>query len=148
MLRSLLLALVAANLLFFAFTRGWFDDAIGLRSLGDREPGRLAAQVRPEAIRLLPMNAGASVPAESTACYEAGPFGAAEVAGAEALMRAALPAGAWTDDRTETAGSGGFVVSHTFRVPNADAALAARLTSMRLDATGRSFGPCRPARPR
>ena len=49
------MALVAANLLFFVFTRGWLDGIAGINSLGDREPGRLALQVRPETIRLLPM---------------------------------------------------------------------------------------------
>ena len=145
MLRFLLLGLLVANLLFFAFTRGWFDG-IGLRSLGDREPARLAAQVRPDAIRLLPMGAGASAAADA-ACYEAGPFAATEAVGAEAALRAVLPAGTWTDDRTESAGAVGTVVSHMFRVPNADPALAARLASIRLDPTGRSFAPCnRPAR--
>ena len=149
MLRTLLLALVAANLLFFAFTRGWLDDALGLRSLGDREPGRLAAQVRPETIRLLPAGTAASALTETASCYEAGPFGAADAAGVEAALRTALPTGSWTDDRTETAGAGGIAVSHMFRVASADAVLAARLPTLRLDAAGRSFAPCsRPARPR
>ena len=39
--------LLAANLLFFGFTRGWFDGLLGLQSLGDREPERIANQVRP-----------------------------------------------------------------------------------------------------
>lgn len=62
----MLVALVAANVLFFVFTRGWLDGIGGINSLGDREPGRLALQVRPETIRLLPMPA-ASGASDSTA---------------------------------------------------------------------------------
>ena len=143
MLRLLLLALVVANLLFYGFTRGWFDGAMGIQSLGDRDPGRLAAQVRPDAVRLLPAGTAASAPADGVACYQAGPFAAADAASAEATLRNALPTVAWTDERTETTGAGGsIVVGRTFRVAQADPALAARLTSLRLDATGRSFVPC------
>ncbi len=143
MLRFLLLALVAANLLFYAFTRGWFDGSIGVRSLGDRDPGRLAAQVRPEAVRLLPMAASASAAAEGAACYQAGPVADADAASAEAALRNALPAGEWSDDRTETVGPGGAVmVGHMYRVDRADPVLAARLAALRLDPAGRSFVPC------
>ena len=34
--------------LFFAWTHGWLDDVVGVRAGGDREPERLARQVRPE----------------------------------------------------------------------------------------------------
>lgn len=54
------MALVAANLLFFVFSRGWLDGIGGIDSLGGREPGRLATQVRPEIIRLLPMAASSA----------------------------------------------------------------------------------------
>ena len=48
MLRSVLLALLVANLLFFGFTHGWFDGLLGVQSRGDREPERIASQVRPD----------------------------------------------------------------------------------------------------
>ena len=137
------MALIVANLLFFAFTRGWFDGVMGIRSLGDREPGRLAAQVRPESIRLLPMAAAGSG-ASASACYEAGPFTTAESSAIEPTLKAALPAGSWADSRSEAAGPGGtVVVSHVFRVGSADAALGARLLTLRLEPGGRTFSPCK-----
>lgn len=150
MLRTLLLVLVAANLLFFAFTRGGFDGFMGLSSLGDREPERLARQVRPDSIRLLPMAATASAVGVSGACFEAGPFNAAEAALVEGLLRAALPPGSWADVRSDSVTAAGPATSHVYRVAAADPALAARLPGVRLDPSGRSFSPCapRPERPR
>lgn len=150
MLRSLLLVLVAANLLFFAFTRGWFDGVMGLSSRGDREPERIAAQVRPETIRVLPPDIAASAVAAGSSCYEAGPFSAADALGAEAALRSALPPGSWTDVRAESLsgtgiGAGASAVTHTYRV--ADASLATRLAGVRLDASGRGFTPCGTAAP-
>ncbi len=67
------MVLVAANLLFFVFSRGWLDGIGGIDSLGGREPGRLAAQVRPETIRLLPM-AAASAPNDGPASLASTPM--------------------------------------------------------------------------
>ena len=97
MLRALVLLLVLANAAFFAWTQGWLDEAVGVRAIGDREPERLARQVHPERIRILPPHAVASsasaAPADpgALACLEAGPFGDAEVAAAEAALQAAAP---------------------------------------------------------
>jgi hypothetical protein len=142
-LRTLLVALIAANLLFFAFTRGWFDGVMGMKAIGDREPERLAAQVRPEAIRLLPMTAASGVGTTAVSCFEAGPFSAAESSAAEATLKATLPAGSWSDVRTGSPSAAGPVVAHFYRIAAADATLAARLTSIRLDPTSRPFGPCK-----
>ncbi|MEP6739490.1 MAG: hypothetical protein ABJA61_03875 [Caldimonas sp.] len=142
MLRAFLAALIVANLLFFAFTRGWLDGVTGLHALGDREPERLGRQVHPESIVLLPVGAAASAQAEATTCYEAGPFGVAESTAIEAVLKTNLPAGAWSDNRSESQGVAGILVTHTYRVTSANAALAARLASLKLDASGRGFSPC------
>jgi hypothetical protein len=144
-LRLLLAALVVANLLFFAFTRGSFDGFLGLplRALGEREPERLANQVRPETIRLLPMNAAASAPGDARTCLETPPFGAIDAPAVEAILASNLPAGAWTDTRGERPLSGTRTeVTHSYRVSSADAALAAKLVALKLDATGRAFSAC------
>ncbi len=141
MLRALLAALVVANLAFFAFTRGAFDG-FGARSLGDREPERLAHQVRPQSIRLLPATASASAIAESPTCFESPVFGAAESAAAEAVLFANLPVGAWTDVRGERVTGTRTEPTHLYRIASADAALATRLQSLKLDATGRGFSAC------
>ena len=143
MLRLLLGVLVAANLLFFGFTRGWFDGVLGLHATGDREPERLAAQVRPQSITLLTPASGASAAAAgNTACYESALFGANDAPAAEAAVRAALPPGSWTVERSETTFGGAPVINRSFRVAAADPALVAQLTALKLDAFGRGFSPC------
>lgn len=145
MLKAVLLAILAANLLFFGFTRGWFDGVFGLNARGDREPERIANQVRPASIVLMPMASAPSASGSSAAatCLQAGPIAAADAAGAETALKAALPAGAWIDIRNETtSGSTAIVVTHTYRVANAEAATAARLAALKLDASGRGFSAC------
>jgi hypothetical protein len=146
-LRAVVLALVAANLLFFAFTRGWFDG-FGLRSLGDREPERLGSQVRPEAITLWPARPP-STPTGPTACYEAGPFVSVDAVNAEAVLRSALPPGSWVAVRSDHTVGSAVVTTLMYRVPAADPDLVARLSELRLDPNGRGFSPCPDAsRPR
>lgn len=113
MLRLVVLLLLVANAGFWAWRQGWMEPlhgVIGARPQGEREPERLARQVQPDAIRLIPGEA-ASAPrraapplpspepptpsAPATACLEAGPYAAAEVAAIETLVKAALPAGGW-----------------------------------------------------
>jgi len=98
MLRAIILALLVANLTFYAWSQGWLDNVVGTRSIGDREPERLARQVRPEALRILA--AGAALDAASAAsapptlaCFEAGPFTDAELSPAQTAAQAALPVG-------------------------------------------------------
>ena len=135
MLRVLLLVVLVANLLFFGFTRGWFDGLFGLQSLGDREPERIANQVRPASIVLMPM--ASAPPGTSGSCLESAP-----VAGAEAALKGALAPGTWTDQRSESIVGTTIVVTHVYRVGNADPATAARLAGLRLDSSGRGFSPC------
>ena len=143
MLRATAIVLLAANLLFFGFTRGWFDGLFGLSSVGDREPERLSLQVRPNEIVLTPMSApSASSVAARGGCLEAGPIAAADAAAAESILKIALAPGSWVDERNESLASGSAVVTHTYRVAAADPATAARLVALRLDASGRGFSAC------
>jgi hypothetical protein len=101
MLRALVAVLVLANLLFLGWARGWFAPAWPAPRHGEREPERVAAQVRPETVIVLPPKAAsAAVTAARDAavvCLEAGPLAEPELAGAEAaLSAAAVPAGSWT----------------------------------------------------
>jgi hypothetical protein len=121
MLKSLVMLLLAANLGFYAWCKGWIDGGVAAR--GDREPERLARQVRPESVRILPPPGGdsksrlpaapsappASVPVapsappatapgasatasgEPTACLQSGPYTPAEVPHVETAVLAALP---------------------------------------------------------
>jgi hypothetical protein len=98
MLRALVLALLLANLGFYAWSHGWLDSIVGVRADGQREPERLARQVRPETIRVLTpqaVAAAASAAESRLQCLEAGPFAAADIASAEAALASVLPSGAW-----------------------------------------------------
>lgn len=100
MLRALLVLLIGANILFFAWARGWLAPSWPPPRAGEREPQRLAAQVQPERIQVLtPQAASAALSAAREAarvCLEAGPFDAAALAAAEAALAAAgLPDGSW-----------------------------------------------------
>ena len=53
MLRALVLLLVAANLAFFAWSRGWLAPMLMPPMSSEREPERLGQQLRPESVRLL-----------------------------------------------------------------------------------------------
>ncbi len=97
MLRALVAALLLANLLFFAWARGWLSPAVPLPHQGEREPERLAAQLRPETIRIVtPQAASAAAVAASAVCMEAGPFADNDIGVAEAAVLAAgVPANAF-----------------------------------------------------
>lgn len=129
MLRKLVLLLVLANIVFFAWTQGAFDELLPVKSTGDREPERLARQVRPELVRLMPSSAAsaATTPSASPAsqpalaCLEAGPIAADALPAAEAALAAAIGAGRWADVKTEKPGSW---IIHMGRFSNREALLA------------------------
>lgn len=62
MLRLLVLLLLLANLLFFAWAQGWLRGIVTVDPLGAREPHRLREQVRPDLIQVLPPGSVASAP--------------------------------------------------------------------------------------
>lgn len=110
-MRALVALLVLANLLFLAWSQGWLDDAAGVPARGDREPERLARQVRPEAVRILTpqaVAAAASAAELRRVCLEAGPFDAPAAVAAENALSATLPAGTWT--RQPVDGGGRWIV--------------------------------------
>ena len=110
MLRALVAALLLANLAFFAWSQGWLDSIAGTRSIGDREPERLARQVRPELVRILPASAAgepvvaAPAAANPLTCLEAGPFTDAELTAVQTAALAALPGAGIRTVKTERAG--------------------------------------------
>ena len=111
MLRLLLLVLIVANLGFYSWTQGWLDSVVGIRATGDREPERLARQLRPEAVVILPPDSAASssaATAATPACLEAGPFSPTELVAAITSLKQLLPTaaeGGWAEVKTETPGS-------------------------------------------
>jgi hypothetical protein len=117
MLRLVLLALILANLGFYSWTQGWLDSVVGVRAIGDREPERLARQVRPETVVILPPESASSASTNAAtnaattaapACLEAGPFSPVELVAAISSLKQALPAaaqGGWAEVKVETPGS-------------------------------------------
>ncbi len=107
MLRALAVLLLVANLVFYGWSRGWLDVVVGVRAAGDREPERLALQVRPERVVILPAAGGkpiaaAATPGAHALCLEAGPFDAAAAASAAATLASALPGVDWADVKVAT----------------------------------------------
>ena len=103
-MRALIALLLVANLAFFAWTQGWLDAVVGVRAIGDREPERLAKQVRPELLTILPPEAAREPEPVALSCLEAGPFADAELAAAQAAAEGTLPAGRGVITKTDRAG--------------------------------------------
>lgn len=100
MLRVVVGLLLLANLAFFGWARGWFEPSMPPPHHGEREPQRLTAQLRPDAVIVLPPRAAsaaiAAARAAAAVCLQAGPLAASEMGPAEsALASAQLPDGAW-----------------------------------------------------
>ena len=103
LLRLIVLLLVLANGAYFAWAQGLLA-AWGVAPVQQSEPQRLAQQIRPEALKILPadearrveVSAAAPKPAE---CLQAGPFEDAQAAPLRASL-GAWPAGSWTLEPT------------------------------------------------
>jgi hypothetical protein len=98
-MRAFVALLLAANLLVWAASLGWFDEFLGTPTGSAREPQRMAAQVNPSSLVVLsPQAASAAVAAAQAAvraahsCLEAGPFTADSVAAAEGELAQAFAA--------------------------------------------------------
>jgi hypothetical protein len=141
MLRSLLLALIAANLLFWAWAQSWLAPGLPGPQAGQREPQRLASQVQPEWVRVLPASAasaGMAAAREAAAlCLEAGPLEQAALAAAQAaLSQLPLAETRWTVAVDSEGRS-------WLRVDRADAVLQAQLKALPAQDLGGGFRPCR-----
>jgi hypothetical protein len=103
MLRLLVLFLILANGVYFAWSDGWLR-AYGFAPSQQSEPQRLAQQIKPEALRLLTpaefKRVEAQVHAEKVPkeCLHAGPFDDAQSAALRRALESALPSGSWQLD--------------------------------------------------
>ncbi|MDE2369660.1 MAG: hypothetical protein KGN16_11880 [Burkholderiales bacterium] len=101
MLRGLVALLVLANLAFLGWSQGWLAPAFPPPHAGEREPGRIASQVRANVVQVLSPAAAApalqAARAAARACIESGPYTEASVVAAESLLaQQPIPAGSWT----------------------------------------------------
>jgi hypothetical protein len=144
MLRALLLLLLLANALFFAWTRGWLAPAMQPPRHAEREPERITAQVRPEKVQVLPPAAAGSAVAAARAlsrqCLEAGPLADAKQldAAEAALVQAGVPPGSWARGAPQAGQAAGVWL----RMTQMDAEMLARVRGLQDPALDGGFRPC------
>ncbi len=115
-MRVLVVVLLAANLLFFCWSRGWLDPLTGIPAQGVREPQRVQGQQHPE--RIQPLAASAVSALSQRVCLELGPFeDDAGLNAAQAVLRGAGLGVDWATRSSETPGQ--FVIA-TIKLDNAD----------------------------
>ena len=102
MLRFIVLLLLLANGLYFAWTEGWLRE-LGAGPAVQTEPQRMTQQLKPEALRILSPEEARRVEALAAAptapppeCLEAGLFDAKQSAALRETLEQRLPAGSWT----------------------------------------------------
>ncbi|MEY4752422.1 MAG: hypothetical protein RJA44_97 [Pseudomonadota bacterium] len=107
MLRTLVLLLAAANLLFYGWTHGWLSARPGLDPDAEREPQRLLGQLHPELLQPIALErlAQPASAAEPALCLDAGPFSPAEQQQLIAIAQSSLPEGSWAVLAREVPGS-------------------------------------------
>jgi hypothetical protein len=127
----LVLLLLLANAGFWVWRQGWMEPlhgVIGVRPEGEREPGRMARQVRPERVEVLSPQAAAalrtpaspSTPALApnapvgSVCLEAGPYSAGELAAVQSTLQSVWPGGSWAVRDVPAPGGAWWVVMGPF----------------------------------
>ena len=105
MLRIALLALLLANAAYFAWSQKLLASW-GFAPAQQSEPHRLAQQIKPQAIRVLPGEEARRIEANGAAtngkpaeCWQAGVFAEAEVAGLKQVLES-WPGGSWSLEPT------------------------------------------------
>ena len=128
MLRLLLLTLVLANGVYFAWTSGLLR-AYGFAPAQQSEPQRMAQQIRPEALRVLSAGEVKGVEAQVQTdlapkeCLQAGPFDEVAAGALRAALEAALPPGSWQLDAVSQPARW---IVYMGKYPNAEALLKKR----------------------
>jgi hypothetical protein len=101
LIRIVLAVLLLANVIFLAWGQGILDRLIGVSSIGDRDPARMAREIRPNAVQVKPLPAA---PTDDAACLESGPYSPGEVASAEVQLASLVSPGLWRNVRQERPG--------------------------------------------
>jgi hypothetical protein len=98
MLRNLVLLLLSANILYFAWSEGLLES-YGLSPNPGNEPHRIEEQLQPQALQ--PVHAQdtpASGTSANTQCLRSGPWDKEQTAGLRDALQAALPPDSWQFD--------------------------------------------------
>jgi hypothetical protein len=117
MLRALIVLLLVLNAVFFGWSRGWLDAALGLHAGGEHEPERFKLETHPERMTLLSPQAVSAL--QARACLELGPLAGDEALQAvqAALGRLGVGAADWRVQSSEQAGVWGVA---TIKLGSAD----------------------------
>lgn len=105
MLRLFVLLLFLANGAYYAWSQGLLKG-YGFAPVSQSEPQRLSAQIRPEALNVLPSDearkteaaASSPVAARPAECLQAGPFDDVQALALRKTLEASLPVGVWQLD--------------------------------------------------
>lgn len=137
--RTLALVLLLLNALYWAWGEGWLLP-YGFGPVQQREPQRLAQQIRPEAITVLRAFEGQLPPLpvapEPTVCLQSGPMNQTQVDAVRALLETSWPSESWLLQEAE-AGQ-----SWRLRLPALDQALQAQLPELRALLPGGELNAC------
>ena len=106
MLRVLVLLLLLANAVYLAWGQGWLLP-VGFGPTPQREPQRLAQQIRPQAVELMTSKELARLQARAQAtpvmCLQSGLMDETQAEPVRRALQASLPAQAWVFDEFVTA---------------------------------------------
>jgi len=140
--RTLAWLLLLLNALYWAWGQGWLLP-YGFGPTQQREPQRLAQQIKPEAITVLLAAEGQLPPPiaaapEPTVCLQAGPLNQDQADAVRALLGASWPIDGWLLMEQEDG------QSWRLRLPALDQALQARLPDLGAALPGQAFEVCLP----
>jgi hypothetical protein len=140
-MRLVVLLLVLANAGYLAWTQGWLAS-YGLAPVQQREPQRVAEQINPSAIRVLPPDearrveaAASQAAAPSVSCLASSLLNEASGRGLRSVLESGWPAGAWVFEPSVE--SARWIV-YMGKYPNADAVARKKAELRQL---GLSFQP-------
>ncbi len=142
MLRVMVLALALLNLVYLAWGQGWLLP-YGMGPVSQREPQRLAMQIRPQAIELLTAKEAEQLLLASTTplpCWQAGLFDEAQMRTLREALTANLPEGAWLFELVTQPETG-----YRLLLPSVNETLQQQLTSIQPALADKALMPCQPA---
>lgn len=100
MLRTLVLALVLLNAMYWAWSQGLLRE-IGMAPVAQDEPQRVAKQINPQALQILKPDQFKQIEEQARAasgpkeCLQAGPLDATQSASVRKVLEAGWPVGSW-----------------------------------------------------